>query len=66
MTSCWVTSSISATRWGVGGGAARTGPTLSGGIVPAAACASITRISTWHHTSYLWVSLQIRPISGSV
>jgi hypothetical protein len=35
MTSCWVVASISATRSGVGGGAARTGSTASAGTVPA-------------------------------
>ena len=34
MTSCWVTSSISATAAGVGGGASRTGSTTSAGTVP--------------------------------
>ena len=66
MTSCWVTASISATASGVGGAAARTGSTVSAGTTPAAACASSTRTSTWHHSSYLWASLQTRPISGRV
>src|SRR5918997_3971543 len=66
MTSCCVVSSISATRSGVGGGAFRTGCTTSAGTRPAAACASRTRVSTRHHSSYLCWSLQTRPISGSV
>jgi hypothetical protein len=66
ITSCWVTASIACTASGVGGGALRTGSTTSAGIVPASACASTTRISTWHHSSYLCASLQTRPISGRV
>ena len=66
MTSCWVTASISATASGVGGAAARTGSTAELGTVPASACTSTTRVSTWHHNSYLWASLQTRPISGRV
>jgi len=66
ITSCWVTASISCTASGVGGGALRTGSTTSAGMVPAEACASTTRTSTWHHSSYLCASLQTRPISGSV
>ena len=66
MTSCPVTASIAATASGVGGGAERTGPTASAGTVPALACASRTRTSTRHHSSYLCASLQTRPISGSV
>ncbi len=66
MTSCWVTASISATAAGVGGVAFRTGSTASAGTVPAAACTSSTSVSTWHHSSYLWASLQTRPISGRV
>ena len=38
----------------------------SAGTVPAAACASSTRVSTRHHSSYLCASLQTRPISGRV
>jgi len=38
----------------------------SAGTVPALACASSTRVSTRHHSSYLCSRLQIRPISGSV
>ena len=66
MTSCWVTASISATASGVGAGARRTGSTLDAGTVPASACASRTITSTEHHSSYLWASLQTRPISGRV
>src|ERR687889_2722905 len=66
MTSCCVVSSSSATRPGVGGGAFRTGCTPSAGPRPAAACASRTRVSTRHHSSYLCWSLQTRPISGRV
>src|SRR5688572_20771212 len=66
MTSCCVVSSISATRSGVGGAALRTGSTTSAGTRPAAACASRTRVSTRHHSSYLCWSLQTRPISGRV
>ena len=66
ITSCSVTASIAATASGVGGGAARTGATQSGGTVPALACASSTSVSTWHHSSYLCASLQTRPISGRV
>ncbi len=66
MTSWPVTASIAATASGVGGGAARTGGTLSAGTVPARACASSTRVSTLHQSSYLWASLQTRPISGKV
>src|SRR4051794_36251792 len=66
MTSCWVTASTAATASGVGGPACRTGSTASAGTVPAAACASSTIVSTRHQSSYLWASLQTRPISGSV
>ena len=66
MTSCWVTASIAATAAGVGGGAARTGSTADAGTVPAAACASSTSVSTRHHSSYRWASLQTAPISGRV
>ena len=66
MTSCWVTASISATAPGVGAGARRTGSTLEAGTVPASAWASRTITSTAHHSSYLWASLQTRPISGRV
>ena len=66
ITSCSVTASIAATAAGVGGGAERTGSTLSAGTVPARACASSTSTSTRHHSSYLCASLQTRPISGSV
>jgi hypothetical protein len=51
---------------GVGGAARRTGSTLSAGTTPASACASSTSTSTWHQSSYLWASLQTRPISGRV
>src|ERR1022692_880685 len=66
MTSWLVTASIAATASGVGGGAARTGATLSAGTTPAAAFASSTRDSTRHQSSYLCASLQTRPISGNV
>ncbi|OLE22629.1 MAG: hypothetical protein AUG49_18400 [Catenulispora sp. 13_1_20CM_3_70_7] len=66
ITSCWVTASISATASGVGGAAARTGSTADSGMVPAAACASTTSVSTRAHSSYLWASDQTRPISGRV
>src|SRR3954447_11431175 len=66
MTSCCVTASTAATASGVGGAADRTGSTASSGTVPSAACASSTMVSTRHHNSYLWASLQTRPISGSV
>src|SRR5258707_14502376 len=66
ITSWSVSASAAATASGEGGGAARTGPTASAGTVPAFACASSTRVSTWHHSSYLWASDQTRPISGSV
>ena len=36
------------------------------GTVPASACASSTMTSTEHQSSYLWASLQTRPISGRV
>ena len=61
-----MTSSIAATAAGVGGGASSTGCTAEAGTVPAAACAASTIPSTRHHSSYLWASLQIAPISGSV
>ncbi len=66
ITSCSVTASTSATASGVGGGAARTGPTASAGTVPARALASSTSVSTRHQSSYLWASDQTRPIAGSV
>jgi len=66
ITSWLVTASIAATASGVGGGAARTGATLSAGTTPAAAFASRARVSTRHQSSYLCASLQTRPISGSV
>ncbi len=66
ITSWSVTASAAATASGVGGGAARTGATAAAGTVPALACASSTRVSTRHHTSYLCSWLQMRPISGSV
>jgi hypothetical protein len=66
MTSCCVTDSIASTASGVGGGALRTGSTESAGTTPAAACASRTRVSTRHQSSYLWASDQTRPISGRV
>ena len=36
------------------------------GTTPAAAWASSTSTSTWHHSSYLWASDQTRPMAGSV
>jgi hypothetical protein len=66
MTSCWVTASISATASGWAAPRGAPGSTLSGGTTPASACASRTSTSTWHHSSYLWASLQTRPISGRV
>jgi hypothetical protein len=53
-------------RLGRGGRRRRTGSTLDAGTVPASACASRTITSTEHHSSYLWASLQTRPISGRV
>jgi len=55
----------SATAAGVGGGAERTGSTLSAGTVPARACAARTSTSTRHHSSYLWARSR-PPISASV
>ncbi len=66
MTSCPVTASSAATAAGVGGGADRTGSTLSAGTVPARACASSTSRSILHQSSYLCASLQTLPISGRV